>query len=223
MAKVLGIFGAGGLAREVLEVARSINETCDKWNEIVFVDVEPLEERINSIRVISENDAFSMSGDIEAVVAVGEPLLREKIYSLLVGKKMKLVSLIHPTVRIPTSTIIGKGTIICSNALVSCNINIDDNVYIQPHAVIGHDTVIGKHSTVGAGSVVGGNNRIGNRVFLGLLCGTIQGLTIMDDAEISAGAIVFRNVESGMIVMGNPARVIRKNDGQGVFKPKGEQ
>ena len=129
MEKVLGIFGAGGLAREVLEVARSINEKSNEWDEIVFVDIKSSEERVNNIKVISEKDAFSMKGIFEAVIAVGEPRTREKIYNLIIHNNIKLVSLIHPTVRIPDSTIIGKGTVVCSNALVSCNIHIDDDVY----------------------------------------------------------------------------------------------
>ena len=76
---------------------------------------------------------------------------------------------------------------------------------------------------VGSNSEIGGSNIIGERVFIGFMVGTLQGLTIGNDVEISAGSIVFRDIEPGMIVMGNPARVIRRNEGQGVFTKKKDE
>ncbi|CCJ93138.1 putative acetyltransferase protein [Cronobacter malonaticus 681] len=34
----LGIYGAGGLGREVLMLARAINQCTSRWNEIFFID-----------------------------------------------------------------------------------------------------------------------------------------------------------------------------------------
>ena len=42
-------------------------------------------------------------------------------------------------------------------------------------------------------------------------------ITIGDDVIISMGAAVFRDVEAGATVVGNPARVTRGNDQHKVF------
>ena len=70
---------------------------------------------------------------------------------------------------------------------------------------------------IGSNSEIGGDNKLGKRVYMGFLSGTKEGLKIGDDVIISAGGIVFRDVEPNMIMVGNPARAMKKNDGQGVF------
>jgi len=49
---------------------------------------------------------------------------------------------------------------------------------------------------------------IGNRVFLGANAIVMPGVTVGDDVIIGAGAIVTKNVPNGVIVVGNPAKVI---------------
>ena len=50
--------------------------------------------------------------------------------------------------------------------------------------------------------------RIGRRVFVGARAVILPGVTIGDDAIVAAGAIVTRDVAPGMVVAGNPARVL---------------
>lgn len=49
---------------------------------------------------------------------------------------------------------------------------------------------------------------LGNRVFLGANAIVMPGVTIGDDVIVGAGAIVTKNVPNGVIVVGNPAKVI---------------
>lgn len=50
--------------------------------------------------------------------------------------------------------------------------------------------------------------KIGNRVFVGANATILPGVTIGDDAVIGAGSVVTRDVASGMVVAGVPARTI---------------
>ena len=34
---ILGIYGAGALGREILEIARDINSTSDRWEDFVYL------------------------------------------------------------------------------------------------------------------------------------------------------------------------------------------
>lgn len=49
---------------------------------------------------------------------------------------------------------------------------------------------------------------IGDRVFLGANAIIMPGVTVGNDVIIGAGAIVTKNIESGMVVVGSPARVV---------------
>ncbi len=217
---ILGIYGAGGLGREVEIVARKINNLDNKWERILFIDDNNTLGEIDGIQVCSYVEAKEKYSDLEVSIAVGEPITREKLYNKVKSDGIRFATLIHPGVYIDKSTRIGEGTTISEGVTITSHVTIGENVYIQPHAVIGHDIQVGRHSVVGSNTEIGGANVIGERVFIGFMVGTLQGLTIGDDVEISAGSIVFRNVEPGMIVMGNPARVIRRNEGTGVFSKK---
>lgn len=54
--------------------------------------------------------------------------------------------------------------------------------------------------------IVGAHAWIAADVFVG------PGVTIGDQAVVGARSSVFRNVESGTVVAGNPARVIKKRE-----------
>ncbi|MCR5726947.1 MAG: acetyltransferase [Lachnospiraceae bacterium] len=214
---VLGIYGASGLGREVEIIARKINKIENRWERIVYVDDNESITEVLGVSSYTFKKAIEVFPDIEISIAIGEPSTREKVYLKVKDAGIKLATLIHPGVYIDESSKIGDGVTICEGVTTTSCVNLGDNVYIQPHAVIGHDISIGRHSVVGSNVEIGGSNRIGERVFIGFMVGTLQGLEIGDDVEISAGSIVFRNIEPGMIVMGNPARVIRRNEGRGVF------
>jgi acetyltransferase-like isoleucine patch superfamily enzyme len=51
--------------------------------------------------------------------------------------------------------------------------------------------------------------RIGNRVWCGVNVTILAGVTIGDDVVVAAGAVVTRDVPSGSVVGGVPARLIR--------------
>ncbi|MGN6161099.1 MAG: sugar O-acetyltransferase [Marmoricola sp.] len=55
---------------------------------------------------------------------------------------------------------------------------------------------------------------IGNNVWLGGGVIVCPGVTIGDDAVIGAGSVVIKDVPSGVLVVGNPARVVRALNGE---------
>lgn len=213
----LGVFGASGLGREVNMIARKMNTEKHRWEKIIYIDDNDAIGEILGVPSYSFQTAKERFEDLEISIAVGEPKSREEIYKRVTDSGVRLATVIHPGVYIDESSSVGDGVIICEGVTMTSCVRLDDNVYVHPHAVIGHDIHIGKHSVIGSNAEIGGANHIGERVFIGFMAGTLQGLTVGDDAEISAGSIVFRDIAPGMIVMGNPARVIRKNEGQGVF------
>lgn len=220
---VLGVYGASGLGREVEIIARKVNAVERRWEKIVYIDDNEAIKEVLGVPSYSFDRIRALCPDLEISVAIGEPAARERVYNKVKGAGIRLATLIHPGVYIDESSQIGEGVTICEGVTTTSCVVLEDNVYVQPHAVIGHDIHIGKHSVIGSNSEIGGANVIGERVFMGFMVGTLQGLKIGNDVEISAGSIVFRDIEPGMIVMGNPARVIRRNEGRGVFTKRDNQ
>ncbi|HEU4776177.1 MAG TPA: acyltransferase [Telluria sp.] len=54
--------------------------------------------------------------------------------------------------------------------------------------------------------------RIGNNVYIGINCTILPGVTIGDNVIIGAGAVVTRDIPSGSVAAGIPARVIKTLD-----------
>ena len=77
---------------------------------------------------------------------------------------------------------------------------------------------VGRHSVVSSNVSVGGKTRIGQQTYIGLGAAIRDTLVIGDDTIVSMGAVVHQDVGDGVIVVGNPARVVCKNDSGTVFR-----
>lgn len=217
---ILGIYGAHGLAREVNIIAKKINRLENRWTQIVYIDdindvTELQGQLVYTFQTLLENYP---KDELELVIAVGEPSVRAALYQKVCDAGIKLVSLIHPGVYIDETTQIGEGVVICEGVTITSDVQLENNVYIQPHTVIGHDIQIGKHSVIGSNCQIGGADVIGERVFMGFLSGTTDHIRIGNDVIISAGAIVFKDLPDEVVAVGNPARIMRKNNEKQVFK-----
>lgn len=215
----LAIFGAGGLGRETLELAGIINERNKKWDSFVFVDDNPDLKEVQGLQVRSFSDMIEdeQREQTEYIIAVGEPAVRKKLYDKLMENRCRLATLVHPDVHIPATTVIGQGSVVCFSCLVSCNVTIGDNVVLQPQCNIGHDDKIGAHSVVSAFVNLSGACVVGEESYLGASASIRELTEIGAHSIVAMGAVVLRDVEDGVIVAGNPARKMLKNDDHRVF------
>lgn len=217
---ILGIYGSGGLGREVLELAKQINMRSQRWNEIIFIDDFRTEKVFKSHSVYpfeSIKSAYDPE-NIEIVIGIGEPKDREKLCNIINQNGFHLATLIHPNVHIPDSTTIGEGGVICINTVISCDVVIGKNVYIQPNALVGHDVVIGKNTVISGLVQIAGHCQIGDSAYLGMNVCIKEEIRIGNDTIVGMGSVVMRDIPDEMIVLGNPARSIRKNEDKKVFK-----
>lgn len=218
MAKVLGIFGAGGLGKEVFELSKIINAAKGYWHDIVFlVDVDA-PATIDSAPVF-EFPSFieKCDNDLEVAIAIGEPAFRETVFNRLKENDVKLATIIHPSVHIPDTTVVGEGAIICIGSFVSCHVSIGDNVLIQPHANIGHDCVIGDGCVISSSCNIGGSVNIGSNSYLGLSVAVKEGARIGSWSIVGMSSSVIRDIPDEVIALGNPARAMKNNEEHRVF------
>lgn len=216
---ILGIYGVGGFGSEVNEIAQRINNIKNKWTKIYFVDDNIVNSnKINNSSIIIDFNKFrSMKEGKEMVIAVGEPSTREILYKRVAEAEIAFGSLHDPTSIVSDSANIGEGVIIAEYTTIHANVRIGENSVVQPFCCMGHDISVGNHSVISTTANVGGGTIIGDRVYLGMNCSILQNLQIGDDAIVAMGAAVFRDVEPNMIVMGNPARVTKRNESNKVF------
>lgn len=209
---ILAIYCAGGLGREVLEFARSIN----RWEAIIFVDDVTEMKFVNGAGVFRFSEAEQFRGNLEFVIANGEPAVREILYNKVKNAGYPLGTLISPYCSILSKTEIGEGCILYDCG-ISTNVHIGPNVLMNEKVLIGHDTVVGAHSVLSALSFLGGDTYIGRRVYIAPGAMIKDRIHIGDDAIISLGAVILRNVHSESIMIGNPAKKWGVNTEKTVF------
>jgi acetyltransferase-like isoleucine patch superfamily enzyme len=109
-------------------------------------------------------------------------------------------------VLVENDTTIGALTKIQADAYITAYTTLEDNVFIAPCVVTTNDNYIGRtarrHELIKGPTV-----RRGARVGAGaILC---PGIVVGEDAFVGAGAVVTKDIEPRMLVVGNPARVLR--------------
>lgn len=217
----LGIYGAGGLGREILVLAEQINHEKHLWEDIIFIDDTMDDDRkIKNRKVITFKKVQSefAKKEIELVIAVGEPfyrkLLRERVYNA----DFRLVSLIHPSANISDCAIIGAGTIICYNSSVACDVIIEENVLLQPFTTVGHDSNIKGDTVISSFVGISGGCVIGRETYVGMHVPVKEKATIGEQTIVGMGSVVIRDIPDGVIAMGNPARAMKENIDHRVFR-----
>ena len=217
--KVLAIYGASGLGREVLELSQVINAANYRWSQIVFIDDGDVPSQVNSHDVYGYDEALERFGNsLEVVMGIGEPSTREMLFKKLENDHIPLSTLVHPEVHVPDTTSVGTGSVIQYGCFISCNVTISNHVYLQPHCNVGHDVYLGKGCVVSGFVNLAGAVRVGECTYIGMSSAIKELVTVGKNTIIGMGSMVHKDVPDGVIAMGNPARVIAKNEEKRVFK-----
>ena len=114
------------------------------------------------------------------------------------------------TVVIGNDVEVGSLTTICRGTLD--NTVICDGVKIDDHVHIAHNIQIDQHAFIIACAEISGGVKIGKRAWIAPGASVLNQLSVGDDAVVGLGAVVVKNVESGVTVVGNPARPLRPHD-----------
>lgn len=106
------------------------------------------------------------------------------------------------------------------NVFINRNVNIvaRDKIIIGDNVMIGPNTVInsGTHNFEDADNLIRNQGHrkapiiIENNVFIGGNSFILPGITIGEGSVVGAGSIVTKNVEPFTVVVGNPARIIKR-------------
>ena len=107
---------------------------------------------------------------------------------------------------VENDTTIGAMTRIQAEAYITAYSTLEENVFVAPCVVTTNDNFMGRterrHELM-KGATIRRGARIGGGAVL------LPGIEIGAEAFVGAGAVVTKNVEPRMLVVGNPARVMR--------------
>lgn len=217
---LLGIYGSGGLGREVAELAKQINTLSKRWENIIFIDDHATEPSKNGINLLTFSETIETysKNEIEISIAIGEPEVRKILYEKVTSEGYCLATLIHPQVHIPESTEILSGTIINIYSFISCNVKIGANVCIQSQSLIAHDCTVEAHSVISPCAALAGSCFVGKCSYVGMGAHVKEKSKIGSSSIVGMGSVVLNDIPENVVVVGNPARILKTNERKRVFK-----
>jgi acetyltransferase-like isoleucine patch superfamily enzyme len=107
---------------------------------------------------------------------------------------------------IENDTTVGAGTRIQAEAYITAYSTLEEDVFIAPCVVTTNDNFMGRteqRKTAMRGPTIRRSARVGGGA---ILC---PGIEVGEEAFVGAGAVVTKDVPARMLVVGNPARVLR--------------
>lgn len=202
MADNLAILGAGGHGRVVADAADAAGWTVSG----LFDSSAPPGDHPWPIMGDAETLCARLAAFDGVVVALGDNDLRLAWTLQLAARGAALATIIHPTAWVSTHARMGGGTVILAGAVVGTGARLGRGVIVNTGASVDHDCVLGDGVHVSPGARLAGGVTIGERSWIGLGAVVREGLTLGDMVRVGAGAAVVEPVDSGLMVVGVPAR-----------------
>ncbi|MBW3599371.1 MAG: NeuD/PglB/VioB family sugar acetyltransferase [Planctomycetes bacterium] len=149
-------------------------------------------------------------GFVVGVGSIGDVTARRRVHQRARSLGLAPVTVRHPAAYCSRTAGIGPGSQILAGAIVNTEAEIGENVLVNTGAIVEHDCVIEPHAHIATGARLAGGVRVGAGAHVGAGAVVREGITIGPGAVVGAGAVVIADVEEYVVVVGVPARKLRK-------------
>jgi sugar O-acyltransferase (sialic acid O-acetyltransferase NeuD family) len=135
---------------------------------------------------------------------------------------LELETAIHPNAYISGRAVLGRGVVCAAGCIIAPGSFISEGVIVNTGAIIDHDCSVGSYSHIAPAAKLAGNVVVGAGSWIGLGAAVLEKRIIGEMTVIGAGAIVTKDIPSGVVAYGVPAKIRRINRGESYeVDPKG--
>lgn len=187
----------------------------------MYEDISKYKSLIIGSNYVIERDVILGNLDSGKVIIGDNALIRSGsiIYSnVKIGNNFKTGHrvLIRENSEIGDNVLIGTNVVLDGNCKLGSNISVQTGAYITAFTTVEDDVFVGpwvvtandKYMVSGA-KLVGPTIKKGARI--GANATILPGIVIGERAVVGSGSVVTKNIPAGAIVVGNPAKVIKKS------------
>lgn len=205
------LIGAGGLARETIELVRAINRETPTWELAGLLDDDPelRGQELLGVPVLGTCDSVELHPEASVAACVAsprDPLRRLRLVARLGLPRERYATLIHPRATVADSATIGPGSVVHANCVLTADIRLGRHVAMMPAVVLSHDDTIEDGVTFGTGARLSGGVTIEAGAYIGAGALLREHLSVGAGALVGMGAVVTKPVPSHETWYGAPAR-----------------
>jgi len=206
------IYGAGGLWREVAQLAADLRADGGSVEPVGFLshDVSSHGTIVGGLPVLGDHTYVEKhSGRFHLVLGVGSPSVKQRLVEKVSPYVRAFPHLVHPSVIHSSHISWGRGVIVCSASSLTVDIRLGDFVLVNIGCTIGHDCVIGDFATITPGANISGRVVTETGCDIGTGAAVIQGIVIGEWTLVGAGAAVITSLPANCTAVGVPARPVK--------------
>ena len=194
------IVGAGGWGREVAWTLERINAIQPTWNILGVADDDP-----SKAKGKGSMEGYPYLGPAEeaskdypgaaVVVAIGDNVVREKIYRRLRGHDFPVI--IDPSAVVAPTVELRHGVFVGALAVISVGCEIGKFVVVNTRAGVGHDCKVDDFAQLCPGATMGGHSVLGKFGYMATNSSLCPNVVVGDYGQIAAGTPAYANVKAG--------------------------
>lgn len=211
------ILGTGGNCIDILDTIDAINHAYGKtiYTCKGFLDDDETKwgMELYGVKVLGPLSSAQAYDSYYYVNGIGSPTNFWRKQAIIAKTNLpieRFETLVHPTASVSRLSTIGRGVVIFQQVTITSNVRLGDHVIVLPNAVISHDDVVGDYTCICGGVCISGGVMIGMSCYLGTNASVIGNITIGDYCLVGMGSVVLHDVPEHTVVVGNPARALRR-------------
>jgi sugar O-acyltransferase (sialic acid O-acetyltransferase NeuD family) len=208
------IIGAKGFAKHSLQV---LFENGGSVDDLCFFD-DLSEEfptflygQFRIVRSLTELSDYFIANSREFILGVGGSLIRETLSEKIIGIGGVLSSLISKRASIGNFGVkLNDGLSIMENSIIENDVSVGRGCLINMCAILSHDVIIGQFCEVSPGAKLLGRVVVGDYSEIGSNAVILPDIKVGSNVRVGAGAVVTKDVPDNSVVVGIPAREIKR-------------
>ncbi len=190
MAKTrLLVVGAGGHGRSVAEAA----ELSGQFEVVGFLDdLLPAGETVLGVPVLGSvaSMAHHQAAVGQAIVAIGNNAVREKLMQQLAAVGFELATVVHPRAIVSPRALLGAGSVVMAGAIVGTEARLGVGAIVNCGAVVDHHAIIEEYGHLGVNASMAGSTVLGHGAWIQAGAALGYGVKIPSGVTLAPGEAV---------------------------------
>lgn len=200
------VFGAGGHGRVVAEAVQSSGARVEGFVD----DGLAAGTLVLGLPVLGSSSWLSLQAPRVIALAVGDNRRREDLSVMLEAQGHTLGTFIHHTAWISPTATLDAGTIVMARVVVNAEARVGRGVILNTGCIVEHECTVADFAHLSPSATLGGRASVGLRSHIGIGATLLHLARVGDDCVVGGGAVVLKELASGLTAVGVPARPLAR-------------